>query len=87
MIKIVYYFMGWNGIVCLLYGIDKYKAIKNQWRISEKLLIGLAFLMGGLGAFFGMLLFRHKTKQLKFKILVPLALLLNGVIAVGWYYS
>ena len=70
----------------MLYGIDKYKAINNQWRISEKLLIGSAFLMGGLGAFLGMMLFRHKTKQLKFKILIPMALFLNSVLLIGWLY-
>ena len=86
MINTFYFLLGWNGIVCVLYGIDKYKAINNQWRISEKLLIGLAFLMGGLGASLGMTLFRHKTKRLKFKILVPLALLLNSAILAGWYY-
>ena len=86
MINIFYYFIGWNGIVCMLYGIDKYKAINNQWRISEKLLIGSAFLMGGLGAFLGMMLFRHKTKQLKFKILIPMALFLNSVLLMGWLY-
>lgn len=86
MITICYFLLGWNGLVCTLYGIDKYKALNNQWRISEKLLIESAFLMGGLGALLGMMLFRHKTKRLKFKILVPLALLLNSATVASWYY-
>ncbi|MFS1664706.1 DUF1294 domain-containing protein [Streptococcus sp. zg-JUN1979] len=37
-----YIFIGlfcWNVIVFFLYGIDKYKAVKDSWRISEKRLL------------------------------------------------
>ncbi|MBE7011491.1 MAG: DUF1294 domain-containing protein [Ruminococcaceae bacterium] len=61
----------WNTIVCLLYGYDKYKSIRNKRRISEKTLIGSAFLLGGVGALCGMFLFRHKIRKIKFCILVP----------------
>ena len=74
------YLIIWNVIVFLTYGIDKLKAIKNGWRISEKALIGMAFLMGGVGAYLGMQTFRHKTKKLKFNILVPLAVIFNMAI-------
>ena len=67
----------WNIITFLLYGMDKQKAKANRNRISEKTLILSAFFMGGLGAFIGMAIFRHKTRHLKFKILVPLFLILN----------
>ena len=70
----------WNTIVFALYGIDKYKAVKNKWRISEKALILSAFFMGALGAIFGMELFRHKTKKLLFRLGVPFALVLNCVV-------
>jgi len=72
----------WNIITFALYGIDKRKAQKGNRRISENTLILCAFLMGGLGAFVGMAFFRHKTKHLKFRILVPLSLVLNIVVAV-----
>jgi uncharacterized membrane protein YsdA (DUF1294 family) len=61
----------------VIMGIDKRKAIKRGWRISERTLIFIAFIGGALGSFLGMHIFRHKTKQLKFIILLPLALLLN----------
>ena len=72
----------WNIITFLLYGIDKYKAKANSRRISENTLILSAFFMGGLGALMGMAIFRHKTKHLRFKILVPLFLIMNIVISV-----
>ena len=65
-----------NLIVFLLYGIDKHKAKKNHWRISEKtLLLWGAF--APFGAIAGMKIFRHKTKKAKFDIILVLALILH----------
>ncbi|MDO4666255.1 MAG: DUF1294 domain-containing protein [Streptococcus sp.] len=53
----------WNFIVFLLYGLDKRKAIKHQYRIPEKTLLLSALLCAGIGAFFGGRIFHHKTKK------------------------
>ena len=53
-----------NAVTFALYGIDKHKARRNKRRISETTLITCAFLMGGVGALFGMNVFRRKTKLL-----------------------
>ena len=63
-------------------GWDKYSAIKNNWRISEENLLGIAFLGGAFGIYLGMLIFRHKTKKKQFQILVPLYMIIN----IGIYY-
>ena len=55
-----------NSISCTAFGIDKRKAIKNQWRISEKTLLLLSFVVS-FGAFLGMKAFHHKTNKLKLK--------------------
>lgn len=73
-----------NVIALIAYGIDKYKAKHNRWRIPEATLILMAFLGGALGAFLGMYLFRHKTQHWKFRILVPLALIL-WIAAIVYY--
>lgn len=73
----LYLFIAWNLFVLFLYGLDKHKAVKAQWRIKEATLILSAFVFGGAGAMFGMVLFNHKTSKMKFRLLVPLALLLN----------
>ncbi|MCL1788259.1 MAG: DUF1294 domain-containing protein [Defluviitaleaceae bacterium] len=67
----------WNLVVFMIYAIDKRRAEQNKWRISEAALIGNAFLMGGVGAFLGMRILRHKTKHIKFIVLVPLAIVVN----------
>ena len=72
-----------NLLSFLLYGLDKWKAKRNAWRIRESTLLLAAAMGGSLGALLGMELFRHKTKHWKFKILVPLFLVLH--IALGVY--
>ncbi|MCL1859375.1 MAG: DUF1294 domain-containing protein [Oscillospiraceae bacterium] len=68
-----------------MYGADKRKARRGKRRISEKALLVTTFFMGGIGAFFGIIIYRHKTKHLKFKILVPLFAILNIAVIVSVY--
>lgn len=72
----------WNILVLWLYGEDKRRSIKRKRRISEKTLLNCAFFMGGTGALFGMLIFRHKTKKGKFKILIPLFIIINILVCI-----
>ena len=76
----------WNLFTFLQMGMDKRKAVKEKQRISEKTLLLSAFFMGAMGSGAGMLVFHHKTKKWKFRILVPLALAVNlAVICIGIY--
>jgi len=61
-------------------GLDKQKAKRKEWRISELTLLTLAFVFGGVGIFLGMFAFRHKTKHQKFWIFVPLGILTDILI-------
>ena len=72
----IYYLIIINIVTFLFYGIDKSKAKNKQRRISEKTLLFLSFIGGCVGALIGMYIFHHKTKKMKFIILVPLSLLL-----------
>lgn len=72
----------YNLVVFCVYGYDKRCAIKDKWRVPEKVLIGLAFFGGSVGAYLGMTVFRHKTKHTKFTVLVPLFLLIHIVFVV-----
>ncbi len=75
--KLIYLLVLWNFTVMIIYGADKFLAIRGLRRISEKTLISLAFFMGGVGASFGMTLFRHKTRHKNFKILVSVSVIFN----------
>lgn len=71
-----------NLLAFALYGVDKVKAKKGAWRIPEATLLLVAFLGGSVGALLGMEVFRHKTRHAKFRILVPLFLILHIALAV-----
>ena len=64
-----------NLICFIIMGYDKHQAIHKKNRIPEITLISLSFLGGGIGSFLGMLLFHHKTKKIKFLILIPLSII------------
>ncbi|MGN0362512.1 MAG: DUF1294 domain-containing protein [Bilifractor sp.] len=77
------YLLAINIISFILYGVDKRKAIRHKWRIPEATLLLFAFLGGAAGALLGMFFFHHKTRKWKFRILVPLALVLwIGVVGI-----
>ena len=63
-------------------GIDKYKARKHQWRVSEKTLFLTALLFGSLGTWAGMYVFRHKTKHWYFVVGMPLILIVQVIILI-----
>lgn len=72
-----------NLITFALYGIDKRRAQRNQWRISEKTLLLLPLLGGTVGGLLGMRLFHHKTKHWYFRYGLP-ALLAVQVAAAAY---
>ena len=76
------YLLAVNIASFLLYGIDKYKARKGRWRISEATLLMMAVIGGSIGAWSGMRLWHHKTMHKKFKYGIPIIIILQVTIAV-----
>nr|WP_302673653.1 DUF1294 domain-containing protein [uncultured Clostridium sp.] len=74
------YFVTINFFSFILMYVDKKRAIQRKWRISENTLILISILGGSIGALIGMYTFRHKTKHLKFKLGIPLILLLQFLL-------
>ncbi len=79
-----------NVLALLAYGLDKLLAKLKEHapktrRIPEKTLLLLAALGGGIGAWLGMELFRHKTQHRSFRICVPLFTLIWIVVIGGLY--
>ncbi len=72
-----------NGIALAVFGIDKWQSKKSGWRIPESRLLLIAF-FGPFGAYTGMLLFRHKTRKIKF-LLVPVFLFLQALLIAYFY--
>lgn len=74
---LTFYILCINVVTLIVYGIDKYKAKKAKWRISEATLLLLAILGGSIVAWIGMKIWHHKTMHKKFKYGVPAILLIQ----------
>lgn len=74
-----------NIIAFIVYGVDKWKAQRNRWRTSEKMLLFLAIIGGSVGALVGMYTFHHKTLHKKFVLGVPLILVIQVIIFYLYY--
>jgi uncharacterized membrane protein YsdA (DUF1294 family) len=74
-----------NCAALVIFGVDKLQSKKGRWRIPESRLLLIAF-FGPFGAYAGMLLFRHKTRKVKF-LLVPIFLFAQVILMVHFYFG
>lgn len=77
MIPLLVYLLLINAVGFVFMLIDKRRARKNLWRISESTLLTVALLGGSIGSFAGMRLFHHKTRKPKFSIGIPVIIVLQ----------
>lgn len=76
-IIVLFYILFINLINLILFREDKKRARNRAWRIPESTLLIISLMGGSIGGLIGMNLFKHKTKKLKFTLLMPLSLLIN----------
>ncbi len=81
---IILYLLAINIAAFIAFGIDKYKAKRDKWRIPESTLLTMAVLGGSIGALAGMKIWRHKTLHNKFRIGIPVILVLQ-IIVIIWF--
>ena len=74
-------------VTLIVYGVDKARAKRGLWRISERALLTLSLAGGAVGGLAAMQLFRHKTKHLYFYAVNILAILLHAGIVYLLYRS
>lgn len=73
----LFYLLTANLIGFALMGLDKSRARRHLWRVSEKTLFLAAILGGSAGTLAGMYVFRHKTKHWYFVLGMPVILLVQ----------
>jgi uncharacterized membrane protein YsdA (DUF1294 family) len=71
-----------NLLAFLVYGFDKRQAVNGGWRVSEASLILLAIL-GGVGAWIGCEVHRHKTRKPAFRRWLVIAVALHLLLVFG----
>ncbi len=78
--SLILYLVIINVITFVIFGVDKYKAIRQEWRIRESTLLGLALIGGSIGGWLAMYIFHHKTKKVKFFMGIPVILVIQTVV-------
>lgn len=78
--SLILYLIIINVITFVIFGVDKYKAIRQEWRIRESTLLGLALIGGSIGGWIAMYIFHHKTKKVKFFVGIPVILVIQIVV-------
>jgi len=74
-----------NLLAFTLYAYDKHLACGQFTRIPEAALLATAILGGPYGAAMAMILCRHKTQKLAFRVVVPVSLII-WVALIFWLY-
>ena len=74
---LIIYLAAVNVLTFFMYGIDKLKAKRSKWRISEATLLWMAVIGGSIGAWLGIKIWHHKTMHKKFKYGVPAIIILQ----------
>ena len=69
-----------NLLAFILFGVDKWRARNNAWRISEATLFLIALIGGSIGAKIGMHVWHHKTQHLSFVIGIPMIILFQIIL-------
>lgn len=76
------YLLAVNILTFALFGIDKWKAVHDQWRIPVRTLLGFSLIGGAAGGLLAMYTFRHKTHRRQFTVGLPLMLLAHAALLV-----
>jgi len=79
---LIFYLIMINLVNLALFAIDKKRARFKKWRVSEMTFFLISLLGGSIGGLIGMNIFRHKTKKISFRILLPVFLILNFICIV-----
>lgn len=72
-----------NVVSFALMGIDKRRARRGAWRISEKALFLTTACFGELGGVLRMKVFHHKTKHWYFRVFFPVLLVSQIVLLIA----
>lgn len=83
----LYYILIINLYGIYLMYIDKRKSKRGLWRVPESTLFLISSLLGSIGIWSGMYLFRHKTKHKKFTIGIPAILFFQIYIIFKYFYK
>lgn len=71
-----------NILAFNMYGYDKVCAQRGLCRVPESKLLGIALIGGSIGAFAGMHVFHHKTHKPRFRVGIPIIIIMQALAIV-----
>ncbi|HSP22363.1 MAG TPA: DUF1294 domain-containing protein [Planococcus sp. (in: firmicutes)] len=80
------YFLALSLLAFFMMLLDKKQAQRRGQRIPEKNLWSAAIFGGGIGAYAGMMAFRHKTKHTNFRVGFLMLAVIDAAILI-WSYQ
>ncbi len=75
-----------NLVTAFYYTLDKLRAIKQGYRVPEKMLLSLGFLGGTPAAFLSMLLLRHKTRKTSYQWQFAVVTVIQLILVYIWLF-
>lgn len=75
-----------NVVTFVTFCVDKRRAIRHEWRISEATLLVLSAAGGTLGGMVAMRAFHHKTRKPRFALGLPVMLALQLAL-LAWAHA
>lgn len=77
----------YNVVVFCVYWRDKVAARNGDWRVRESTLLWLSLFGGGIGAFLGQRLLRHKTRKPPFHVVLPVLFVLQTFLGLAMIFA
>ena len=79
------YFIAINLVSALAFSVDKRRAVRGEWRISESTLLAIVMLGGSPGAVVAQHILRHKTRKEPFRSHLRLIAMVHGLALLSLY--
>ena len=83
---LVSYLASVNVVALVFFGLDKWRAQRNGFRIPESVLFGLVAAGGSPLGYLARHLFRHKTKKVSFRVRFWLIVVLQVAAVMAYWY-
>lgn len=86
-IPVIFYYFSISFISAAVTIKDKNAAGKHKWRVPESVLLLLGLIGGAAAMLITMKKIRHKTKHMKFMIVLPVEILLHIILCALFYLT
>jgi len=85
--SVIAYYVLMSALAFALYGVDKRRAARGAWRISEATLHTIELLGGWPGALLGQRMFRHKWRKTSYVVVFWTIVAAHGLGWIVYFYG